>query len=197
MSETYQAIYDAVRSRISKCDIGQAVRDVAQRMFDISHVVVIIQQEFSIAAAEMRRPSAVYRPSIGFDGTKWRALYGDDLMHGVAGFGDTPDEAMRDFDQAWMKQQTAEATRRGRAHYDETKEPKRSEHSRMKRRTPARMDDAPGAEIGGLESGEGEVPRERRAAGGNANEGKGRCRTGTARQLARRKWRDCWAQVPT
>lgn len=109
--DSYQAIYDAVRSRISNGDIGRAVTDVAWRAFDISHITPIIQQEFCIAASEMQRPSAIYRPSIGPDGTKWCALYGDDLMHGVAGFGDTPDEAMRDFDQVWMKERTPAAKR--------------------------------------------------------------------------------------
>lgn len=47
-------------------------------------------------------PSAVYRPAIYIDGNKWCALYGADLMAGVAGFGDSPAEAMAEFDKAWV-----------------------------------------------------------------------------------------------
>lgn len=46
-------------------------------------------------------PSAVYRPAISMDGEKWCALYGDNLQDGVAGFGDSPAQAMADFDRAW------------------------------------------------------------------------------------------------
>jgi hypothetical protein len=46
-------------------------------------------------------PSAIYRPSISIDGNKWCALYGENPQDGVAGFGDTPGEAMADFDKNW------------------------------------------------------------------------------------------------
>ena len=39
-------------------------------------------------------------------GKMWRALYGENPQDGVAGFGDTPDEAFADFDRLWF-------TRRG------------------------------------------------------------------------------------
>lgn len=34
------------------------------------------------------------------DGDAWCALNGDDLQNGIAGFGDTPAEALRDFANA-------------------------------------------------------------------------------------------------
>lgn len=47
-------------------------------------------------------PSAVlFRPRIFIDGNQWCALYGDNIQDGVAGFGDSPDEAMAEFDKAW------------------------------------------------------------------------------------------------
>lgn len=105
MSDSYQAIYDAVRSRISGGDIGQAVADVARSSFDISHAVSCVVQDISIAAAVVRdeagRPSAIYRPSISIDGNQWCALYGENLQDGVAGFGDSPADAMASFDAAW------------------------------------------------------------------------------------------------
>lgn len=107
MSDSYQAIYDAVRSRISNGDIGQAVHDVAWRMFDISHTIAIIQQEFCIAASEMARPSAVFKPILTKDGDSWCALYGTNLAEGVSGFGNSPYEAMAAFDKAWSEKVTA------------------------------------------------------------------------------------------
>jgi hypothetical protein len=109
VSDSYQAIYDAVRSRISGGDIGSAVRDIAFQQFDISHMKATLQQDFSIAAQEMARPSVLWRPSICQDGTKWHALYGPNQMEGVSGFGDTPAEAMADFDNNWWKERTVVA----------------------------------------------------------------------------------------
>jgi hypothetical protein len=81
----YQAVYDAVSLHFSGA----------------SHAIAGIQQEFAIAAGEMQRPSVLYRPAISIDGNQWCALYGENLQDGVAGFGDTPADAMRAFDDAW------------------------------------------------------------------------------------------------
>ena len=99
----YQAIYDAVRSRISGGNIGEVAREVMWQHFDISHTVQMLGQEFSIAAAEMQRASVLYRPRIFLDGNQWCALYGENVQDGVAGFGDTPAKAMMDFDMNWSK----------------------------------------------------------------------------------------------
>jgi len=40
------------------------------------------------------------------DGTKWSALYDENIQIGVRGFGDTLEEAMTAFDQAWWKENT-------------------------------------------------------------------------------------------
>ncbi len=53
---------------------------------------------------ELFRPSVVFRPRLFIDGNQWCALYGDNIMDGVAGFGSTPDLAMRDFDNNWLSQ---------------------------------------------------------------------------------------------
>jgi hypothetical protein len=47
------------------------------------------------------RPSAVFRPALSIDGNQYCALFGADLHSGVAGFGDTPEAAMADFDKNW------------------------------------------------------------------------------------------------
>lgn len=66
------------------------------------------------AAVAAQLPSVLYRPRLMADGTKWCALYGDDLASGVAGFGDTPAEAMHEFDKAWTTERTPEAAFRAR-----------------------------------------------------------------------------------
>jgi hypothetical protein len=88
-----------LRSRFHVCDVGSAVRSA----FDISG---IIHQAFNaIQSVELEhvRPSVLYRPSISIDGNQWIALYGDNLQDGVAGSGDSPEEAMRNFDKAWFE----------------------------------------------------------------------------------------------
>lgn len=98
--DAYQPIYDAVRSRISGGNFEQAVRDA---MPDMSHAVACVSQEWQIAASEHQRPSVLFKPSLTMDGNEWCALFGENLQDGVAGFGKSPDEAMRAFDQEWYK----------------------------------------------------------------------------------------------
>jgi hypothetical protein len=75
--------------------------------------VAIIEEAASIRAA-LTAPHVIYKPALYPDGTKWCALFGDDLMSGVAGFGDTPAEAMADFDKAWTAARTPAATLRAK-----------------------------------------------------------------------------------
>ena len=110
MSDNYQAVYDAVRSRFHSCDVGQIVRDAAVSAFDMGRAQSVIQDEAYRVAAEMSRPSVLFRPTIVPDGNKWSAFYGPNLMEGVCGFGDTPDAAMRDFDKNWDEQRCGVST---------------------------------------------------------------------------------------
>lgn len=100
MSDTHQAIYDAVRSKISGGDIGSVVREIAREAFDISWSVGMVKDCLIQAANEMQRPSVLYRPTLIQDGNAWLAIYGD-LPTGVVGTGKTPGEAMAAFDAAW------------------------------------------------------------------------------------------------
>lgn len=109
--DTYQAIYDAVRSRMGSCDIAGAVERVLYSTADFGSVRQIIAEQASSVGFEMVRPSVLYRPALLLDGTKWCALYGENLMDGVAGFGDTPSEAMVAFDKAWSSERTPCAVR--------------------------------------------------------------------------------------
>lgn len=51
---------------------------------------------------ERKRPFMLLRPRMFPDGNKWCALYGDNLQEGVSGFGDTPEDAARQFDVEWL-----------------------------------------------------------------------------------------------
>lgn len=112
MSDTYQAVYDAARSRIHGGDVSQAVEAALCDAFgnashQIQQAVCAVEYEATEAIRASSRPSAIYRPSISRDGNKWCALYGPHLMEGVCGFGDSPAEAMADFDSNWAKRITA------------------------------------------------------------------------------------------
>jgi hypothetical protein len=102
MSDSYQAVYDAVRSRISNGNIGDAIRDVALQTFDFGHVRALAQEQIGIVGYEMARPSVLFRPELTQDGNAWLAIYGD-LPTGCVGVGDTPAAAMADFDKVWYR----------------------------------------------------------------------------------------------
>jgi len=84
-----------------------AIREAALEKLDISWALQAATEAIRDVQYEMIRPSVLFRPSISIDGNQWCALYGDNLQDGVAGFGDTPDRAMRDFDTNWVTQLTA------------------------------------------------------------------------------------------
>lgn len=111
MSDSYQAIYDAVRSRISGGNISDAVERVCRDAFDMGNTRAILTEQFCASAMEMARPSVLFKPTLAIDGDMWCALLGDDLASGLAGFGKTPADAMTAFDQAFYKQRTPAAIR--------------------------------------------------------------------------------------
>ena len=99
--DTYQAVYDAVRSRLSGCDIGSAIEN-AVRNESLGHYVMMASETFRAAVSEYERPSVLFRPTLSIDGDHWCALFGENLQIGVCGFGDSPEAAMRAFDGAWF-----------------------------------------------------------------------------------------------
>lgn len=58
-------------------------------------------QENLDAARLGNTPSGIYRPKLSLDGDKWCALLGENLQDGVAGFGESPEDAYEDFDKKW------------------------------------------------------------------------------------------------
>ena len=55
------------------------------------------------AAAASYAPHVLMRPQLFLDGNAYCALYGENLMDGCAGFGETPAAAMADFDRNWRE----------------------------------------------------------------------------------------------
>ena len=95
MSDNYQAVYDAVRSKISNGDIGSAVENYLYQS-SIPHSWQMACEEWRWAASQHALPHVLMRPSISIDGNMHCALYGDNLQDGIAGFGETVATAMSD-----------------------------------------------------------------------------------------------------
>jgi len=98
--DSYQAIYDAVRSRITNADIGSAVES-AFREANLSHYAEQAMHNITYTFAEYQRPSVLYRPRLSLDGNMWIALYGDNIAEGCCGCGESPELAMAAFDKEW------------------------------------------------------------------------------------------------
>lgn len=109
--DSYQPIYDAVRSKISGGNISDVVERVCREAFDMGNARAILQEQFCATAMEMARPSVLFKPTLMADGDMWIALLGEDLQSGLSGYGKTPCEAMTSFDQAFYKQRTPVAIR--------------------------------------------------------------------------------------
>lgn len=77
---------------------NKASQDTAygDRQHELKMSILYEQAEYNLFS--------MLKPHISKDGDKWCVLYGDNLQDGVAGFGDTPHEAVIDFNNAWKKQ---------------------------------------------------------------------------------------------
>lgn len=102
MSDTYQPIFDAIRSRFHCGDVGSIIESAIREAFgNASHQIECVGHEFSAAAAEHGRPCVVFKPELSLDGDHYCVLFGKDLVQGVAGFGKSVAAAMTDFDKNW------------------------------------------------------------------------------------------------
>lgn len=103
MSDDYRAIYDAVRSRISHCDVSAVVADSVRSAFDVGYAIALAQEAIGSIGGEWTRPCVVFKPRLTRDGNEWIACLGDNLQDGVVGCGATPDAAMDAFDCVFWK----------------------------------------------------------------------------------------------
>lgn len=73
----------------------------------IAHdTVLAVQCMAQEIGARSTSPHVLMRPNLSIDGDNWCALYGDNLQDGVAGFGNSPADAMADFDKNWNAELT-------------------------------------------------------------------------------------------
>lgn len=104
MSDPYQPIYDAVRSRLSHCNVNEAVENVVRDAFgNAGHQIACAFQNIDSYFHEYSTPFAVHKPRIAKDGDKWICCLGDNLQEGVVGIGDTPEKCAADFNANWIK----------------------------------------------------------------------------------------------
>jgi hypothetical protein len=101
---SYDAIYAAVRSRISGCDAKEAIYTAVTDALQSNGVDYHLGGMCNAIQEAATAPHVLLRPHIYVDGNKWCCMYGDNLMDGVAGFGDTPAEAAAEFDRNWREQ---------------------------------------------------------------------------------------------
>jgi len=102
MSETYDAVYAAAQRALGHLNTSEIVEGCI-RQFDISYLLNELKEEFLNVAYEQQRPSILMKPTLKRDGNQWCCMYGDDFAQGVVEFGDTPETAMRSFDEAMKK----------------------------------------------------------------------------------------------
>ncbi len=57
--------------------------------------IIVEQQEFNLFS--------IIKPKLYKDGNQWCCLYGEDIMEGIVGFGETPYKAVWDWQSAWHK----------------------------------------------------------------------------------------------
>lgn len=70
---------------------------------EVGHAQMMQTQAFTDSMFRgVERPAISMKPRIFPDGNMWCCLYGENLQEGVAGFGETPEKAMSDFDRAIM-----------------------------------------------------------------------------------------------
>lgn len=108
--DSYQPIYDAVRSKITGGDVTQAIQDYLHAA-NFGHYAMMAGNAAVEAANEHARPCVLFKPILSRDGDHWCALLGNNLHDGVAGFGKSPAEAMYEFDKAWHEKAVPASTR--------------------------------------------------------------------------------------
>jgi hypothetical protein len=68
-----------------------------------SNIECRINTAVDMICEQMMRPSTLLKPNIVRDGNAWCASIGSNPMEGVYAFGDSPEDAMKNFDKEWVK----------------------------------------------------------------------------------------------
>jgi hypothetical protein len=66
------------------------------------HEVIFHQERMNlIIETEEYNLFSILKPTLFKDGNSWCCLYGDDIITGIVGFGDTPYKSILNFNKAW------------------------------------------------------------------------------------------------
>ncbi len=92
--------------------INEVMRMTEEELMQIEssqrqHNQIMLHQSrisFAVEQEELGRFSLL-KPLLLKDGSQWCVLYGKDLQEGIAGFGSTPNKAIRDWNKQWDKEQ--------------------------------------------------------------------------------------------
>ena len=84
-------------------------------MSELTHDDLEAADRKNQTAQELQRVALIssLKPTLSVDGNQWCFLYGDNLQEGVAGFGDTPNLAMMDFNYNWYNQTIQQSDKSG------------------------------------------------------------------------------------
>jgi hypothetical protein len=76
-----------------------------------NYIDTLYQKQISSADIELDlKLFQVLKPMLVKEGNQWCCLYGENLQEGIAGFGDTPHQAVLAFNNAWYTEQAKPAT---------------------------------------------------------------------------------------
>lgn len=76
-------------------------RHSAEACGAIQDAAYMIRHRMEAAICDYQAPHVMMRPKVFLDGDSWCALYGENIQEGVCGFGDTPADAVNDFNNCW------------------------------------------------------------------------------------------------
>jgi len=71
------------------------LENYASLEWDKKNALIVQQQEFNLVS--------LLRPRLFIDGDQWCCLYGSNVQDGVCGFGESPIDAVYDFNKAWNR----------------------------------------------------------------------------------------------
>ena len=73
-------------------DVDSAAVDAIEQVRDG------LLKQFQLALLEQSKPSVLFKPVLSKTATAWKVVYGEFTV-----FGATPDTAMKNFDNAWIR----------------------------------------------------------------------------------------------
>ena len=76
------------------------------RLLEVTACGARDQQQSAISRLVQEEEYSLFaqlKPDLFIDGNQWCVLYGEDLQSGIAGFGDTPQKAIWDWNRQWTR----------------------------------------------------------------------------------------------